>query len=61
MSMTEQELRAYIEAIRPADEAAMDAARRRQAQLANGCSGLLLYGRRRTGKSSCLRGLEGAR
>ena len=32
--MTEQELRAYIEAIRPADEAAMDAARRRQAQLA---------------------------
>ena len=25
--MTEQELRAYIEAIRPADEAAMDAAR----------------------------------
>ena len=31
--MTEQELRAYIEAIRPADEAAMDAARR-QAQLA---------------------------
>ena len=32
--MTEQELRAYIEAIRPADETAMDAARRRQAQLA---------------------------
>ena len=32
--MTEQELRAYIEAIRPADEVAMDAARRRQAQLA---------------------------
>ena len=32
--MTEQELRAYIKAIRPADEAAMDAARRRQAQLA---------------------------
>ena len=32
--MTERELRAYIEAIRPADEAAMDAARRRQAELA---------------------------
>ena len=32
--MTEQELRAYIEAIRPADETAMDAARRRQAKLA---------------------------
>ena len=32
--MTEQELSAYIQAIRPADEAAMEAARRRQAQLA---------------------------
>ena len=32
--MTEQELSAYIQAIRPADEAAMKAARRRQAQLA---------------------------
>ena len=29
--MTEQELSAYIQAIRPADEAAMEAARRRQA------------------------------
>ena len=32
--MTEQELQAYIAAIRPADEAAMTAARRRQAELA---------------------------
>lgn len=32
--MTEQELHAYIAAIRPADEAAMAAARRRQAELA---------------------------
>ena len=32
--MTEQELQAYIAAIRPADEAAMAAARRRQAELA---------------------------
>ena len=32
--MTEQELLTYIQAIRPADTAAMDAARRRQAQLA---------------------------
>ena len=32
--MTEQELKAYLAAIRPADEAAMAAARRRQAALA---------------------------
>ena len=32
--MTEQELKAYLAAIRPADEAAMAAARRRQAELA---------------------------
>ena len=32
--MTEQELHAYIASIRPADEAAMAAARRRQAELA---------------------------
>ena len=32
--MTEQKLHAYIASIRPADEAAMAAARRRQAELA---------------------------
>ena len=32
--MTQQELQAYIQAVRPADEAAMSAARRRQAELA---------------------------
>ena len=32
--MTEQELQQYLQAIRPADQAAMAAARRRQAELA---------------------------
>ena len=32
--MTEQELQAYIQAIAPADRAAMDAAEKRQAELA---------------------------
>ena len=43
--MTEQELQAYIQAITPADRAAMDAAEKRQAELAKppGSLGVLLH------------------